>query len=58
MQKSIQEVLKDIKAKKYAPIYVIHGDESFYIDQIADAFENQVLTESEKSLVRIRQWVL
>ncbi len=49
MQKSIQEVLKDIKAKKYAPIYVLHGDESFYIDQIADAFENQVLTESEKS---------
>jgi DNA polymerase-3 subunit delta len=49
MQKSIQEVLKDIKAKKYAPIYVIHGDESFFIDQLADAFEDQVLTESEKS---------
>lgn len=49
MQKTIQEVLKDIKAKKYAPIYVIHGDESFFIDQLADAFEEQVLTESEKS---------
>jgi DNA polymerase-3 subunit delta len=35
MQKTIQEVLKDIKAKKYAPIYVIHGDESFFIDQLA-----------------------
>lgn len=49
MQKTIQEVLKDIKAKKFAPIYILHGDEPFFIDQIADAFEDQVLTESEKS---------
>lgn len=49
MQKTIQEVLKDIKAKKYAPIYVLHGDEPFFIDQMAHAFEEQVLTESEKS---------
>ncbi len=49
MQKSIQDVLKDIKAKKLAPIYILHGDEPFFIDQVCDAFENEVLTESEKS---------
>ena len=49
MQKSVQDVLKEIKQKKFAPIYVIHGDEPFFIDQVADAFEADVLSESEKS---------
>lgn len=49
MQKSPQDVLKDIKAKKFAPIYVIHGDEPFFIDQVADALEDGILREDEKS---------
>ena len=44
-----KEIIKDLKAKKYQPIYLLHGDEAFYIDKISDYIENNVLTESEKS---------
>lgn len=44
-----EQVMKDIQAKKYAPVYFLHGEESFFIDSIAEALENQVLNESEKS---------
>ena len=29
MQQSASEVLKDIKQKKLAPIYLLHGDEPY-----------------------------
>jgi DNA polymerase III delta subunit len=32
--KSLQ---KKIKAKEFEPIYVLHGDESFYIDKLVDS---------------------
>ena len=41
MQQSAQEVLKDIKQKKLAPIYLLHGDEPYLIDQLVDAFESK-----------------
>jgi DNA polymerase-3 subunit delta len=43
------QIIKEIKAKKYAPIYLLHGDESFYIDKISKYIEENVLTEGEKS---------
>lgn len=49
MIKSVQEVLKDIKQNKLAPIYLIHGDEPFFIDQLTESFENNVLNPSEQS---------
>ena len=44
-----QEVLKDIKQKKFAPVYLLHGDEPFYIDQIEEAIEARSLETHEKS---------
>ena len=44
-----QLLVKEIMAKKYASIYLLHGDEPFYIDQLADKIEKEVLTESEKA---------
>jgi len=49
MQQSAQEVLKDIKQKKLAPIYLLHGDEPYLIDQLVDAFEKEVLPEDQQS---------
>lgn len=43
-----ESVLKDLKSKKYAPVYFLQGDETYYIDMIADFIEDHVLTESEK----------
>jgi DNA polymerase-3 subunit delta len=49
MQQSASEVLKDIKQKKLAPIYLLHGDEPYLIDQLVEAFEKQVLPEDQQS---------
>lgn len=45
---SLELILSDIKQRKFAPIYFLHGDESYYIDFIADTLEKQVLSEAEK----------
>ena len=42
-------LLKDLKAKKYQPVYALHGEESFFIDKITQHIENKVLSEAEKS---------
>lgn len=40
--------LSDINKRKFSPAYLIHGDESYYIDLISEALEKQVLTEAQK----------
>jgi DNA polymerase-3 subunit delta len=42
------EIIKDLKAKKFKPVYLLHGDEPYYIDQIIHYMEDNVLTEMEK----------
>ena len=44
----LNKILSDIKAKKFAPVYFLHGDEPYFIDQISNAIESSVLDESEK----------
>lgn len=46
---NFEEILKDIKAKKYKPIYFLNGEEPFFIDRITDQIEKTVLTEEEKA---------
>jgi len=48
-----QDILKDLKAKKYAPIYLLSGEESYYIDKISQYIEQNVLDESEKAFNQI-----
>ena len=43
-----EDILKELKAKQYAPIYYLMGEESYYIDLISDYIEEHVLTETEK----------
>jgi DNA polymerase-3 subunit delta len=45
---TIAQILADIKQRKFQPVYFLHGDESYYIDLIADELEKTVLTEAEK----------
>lgn len=44
----LNNILKDITAKKFAPIYFLYGDEPYFIDQISDAIEHSALDESER----------
>ena len=45
---SAQPILSDIKQRKFKPLYLLHGEESYYIDLIADSIENNVLNEGQK----------
>ncbi len=44
-----EQLMSSLKRKEYKPVYMLMGDESFYIDQIADYIEEHVLTEEEKA---------
>jgi DNA polymerase-3 subunit delta len=45
---SYANIIKDIKQKKFAPVYLLHGEESYYIDRISDAILEHSLEEHEK----------
>lgn len=45
---SYADVLKGIKNKVFYPIYLLHGEEDYFIDQISDALSRSVLTDDEK----------
>lgn len=41
-------IIKDIKAKKFSPIYALHGEEPYFIDLISDALIEHALEEHER----------
>lgn len=43
-----EQILTDIENKIYRPIYLLSGEESYFIDRIADEIEENVLSETEK----------
>ncbi len=45
---TINELLKDIKSRKFKPVYLLHGEEPYYIDKLSEMLEKSVLTEAEK----------
>lgn len=44
-----QQILKDLKNKIYHPLYLLHGEEPYYIDRLADYMEQHLLDEGEKA---------
>ncbi len=42
-------VMRELKAGKYRPVYLLMGDESYFIDKIADFITDNVLTPEEDS---------
>lgn len=42
-----REIISDIKNNKIAPVYVLMGEEPFYINLISQALEKNVITEEE-----------
>lgn len=43
-----ESIMRDLKAKKYAPVYILMGDESYYIDKIADYVADNVLEPDDR----------
>lgn len=46
---TFQQILKDVKKKKFSPIYLLHGDEPYFIDRLTEAIEQNALMEHEKA---------
>lgn len=44
---TFEEILRDIQAKRFLPVYFLHGEEPFFIDRIAAAIEAEALPETE-----------
>jgi len=44
-----EQIFSDLKKKIYYPVYLLTGDEPFYIDKITEYILKTVLTEEEKS---------
>lgn len=45
---SVKAILADIDKRKFKPVYLLHGEEAYYIDLVSDAIERTVLNESQK----------
>ncbi len=41
-------LLKEIQNKKFKPIYALHGEEPYYIDQLCDALIEHALSDEER----------
>ncbi|NNF35461.1 MAG: DNA polymerase III subunit delta [Saprospiraceae bacterium] len=44
-----KSILSNLKSGQYAPIYLLHGEEPYYIDLITEYVEDKVLGEAEKA---------
>ena len=42
------DILKELRARQYRPVYYLMGEEPYYIDLIADYITDNILTETEK----------
>ncbi|WDF56892.1 DNA polymerase III subunit delta [Mucilaginibacter sp. KACC 22063] len=42
------EILKDLKNRKFKPVYLLHGDEPYFIDVVSNYIEHHVLPDAEK----------
>lgn len=43
------DILKDLKKGQYAPLYLFHGEESYFIDELAHYIERHALSESDQA---------
>lgn len=53
MDASVRKIMTDLKARKYAPVYFLQGEETFYIDLISNYIEANALPESDRSFNQV-----
>ncbi len=42
------EIIKSLQQKKYKPVYLLQGEEPYYIDLVSNYVEHQLLSDAEK----------
>ena len=45
---SADDIIKDLRNRKYKPLYLLHGEEPYFIDQVSNYAEHRLLPEAEK----------
>lgn len=45
---SFEQIKKDIESRKFHPVYLLMGEESYYIDELTDTLIDTVLPETER----------
>jgi DNA polymerase-3 subunit delta len=53
MDASVKKLLTDIPKKKFQPVYVLQGEEDYYIDRVANALEEHVVPEHDRSFNQV-----
>ena len=53
MDASAKKIMDELRAGKYAPVYMLQGEEPFYIDLISNYIESNVLSESERGFNQV-----
>ncbi|MDR1886376.1 MAG: DNA polymerase III subunit delta [Prevotellaceae bacterium] len=48
-----EQILDELKKKTYRPVYLLMGEESYYIDKLSEYIADNVLDESEKGFNRL-----
>ena len=48
-----QQIIKQIHERKFAPVYLLMGEEPYYIDLITNLIENTALTPDEQTMNQI-----
>lgn len=45
---TFREIMAAIKKREFAPVYILMGEEPYYIDRIVEALENNVVEEADR----------
>ncbi len=48
-----QQLMGRIRARQFAPIYLLMGEEGYFIDQVCDLLGNTILNEAEKAFGQV-----
>ena len=46
---SSKQIISELKKGSFRPIYILHGEEPYFIDEVVAVAENEILSESEKA---------
>lgn len=47
-KQTVDTIMGDLRARKFKPIYILMGEEPYYIDKISDFIENNVMPPEER----------
>lgn len=48
MKQELDKIIANLQKKNYAPVYIAHGQEPYFIDILTDNIESGILSEEEK----------